>query len=80
MWPGLDASDPADSCTEILDFIPNAPSCNYWLRSSNESVMQVFCNMTLFPCQPGFSEEGATCEGKSIPGSRSYYNAGVNHV
>ena len=73
VWPGLNTSYPADSCTQILDVIPNAPSCKYWLRSSSGSVMQVFCNMTLFPCKPGFSEEGATCKGKSIPGPRSYH-------
>ena len=70
VWPGLNASNPAASCTEILDVIPFAPSVNYWLRSSNGSTIHVFCNMTLFPCQPGFSEEERTCEGKSFPGSR----------
>lgn len=65
--PGLNASFPAASCTQILGSQPNPPSRNYWLQSSNGSAIHIFCDMTLFPCQPGFSEEGGTCRGESGP-------------
>ena len=67
MWPGLNASNPGSSCTQILDSKPNAPSRDYWLQFSNGSIIEVFCDMSLFPCQLGFNEEGGTCKGKSIP-------------
>ena len=66
VWPGLNASYPATSCTQILDSKPNAPSRNYWLQSSNGSVIQVFCDMTLFPCKLGFIEEEGNCRGESM--------------
>ena len=68
VWPpGLNASNPASSCTQILGSKPSAPSRNYWLQFSNGSVTEVFCNMSLFPCQLGFSEEEGSCRGESIP-------------
>ena len=66
VWPGLNASNPASSCTQIFGSKPNAPSCNYWLHFSNGSITKVFCDKSLFPCQLGFSEEGGTCRGESI--------------
>ena len=79
VWPGLNANYPAASCIQILDSKPNAPSRNYWLQSSNGSVIQVFCDMTLFPCQLGFSEEEGTCRGESIPTPGIYCADEQNH-
>ena len=59
---GLKHRNPATSCSQILNVKPNAPSRYYWLHGSSGSVIQVFCNMTLFPCQPGFIEVEAMCE------------------
>ena len=44
---GLDVSNPANSCAEILDTIQSAPSGYYWLQSIDGSVIRVFCDMTL---------------------------------
>ena len=64
---GLSENNPALSCTQILNTSKStAPSGEYWLQDSNGSVIQVFCDMTLFPCQTGFREEDATCKSKPI--------------
>ena len=44
---GLDASNPANSCAEILDWMQSAPSGYYWLQSTNGSAVRVYCDMTL---------------------------------
>ena len=63
---GLKHNNPAASCSQILNVKPNAPSRYYWLQASNGSVTQVFCNMTLFPCQTGLREVDGVCKCKSI--------------
>ena len=71
---GLKHNNPAVSCSQILNVKPNALSRYYWLQASNGSVIQAFCNMTLFPCQPGFTEVEAMCE-------RKYMSTNINvHV
>ena len=45
--PGMTASHPATSCSEILNFNPHTPSGYYWLEASNGSAIQVYCDMTL---------------------------------
>ena len=37
---------PAASCAAILRFIPSSPSGHYWIRSSNGSAVNVYCDMT----------------------------------
>ena len=44
---GLEPSNPATSCSEILHSNPTAPSEYYWLRSANGSAVRVYCDMTL---------------------------------
>ena len=61
---GLYESNSAVSCTGILEVRSSAPSSYYWLQSTDGSVIRVFCDMTQFPCQPGFTEEGGNCNGK----------------
>ena len=43
---GLHPSYPAASCAVIKQFIPSSPSGHYWIRSSNGSVVRVYCDMT----------------------------------
>ena len=45
--PGMTASHPATSCSEIFNFNPQTPSGYYWLEASNGSAVQMHCNMTL---------------------------------
>ena len=47
--PGMTASHPASSCSEIFNFNPHTrtPSGYYWLEASNGSTIRVYCNMTL---------------------------------
>ena len=44
---GFGPSNPAVSCAEILDTTPAAPSGDYWLQPSNDSPVEVLCDMTL---------------------------------
>ena len=37
---------PAASCAAILRFFPSSPSGHYWIRSSNGSAVNVYCDMT----------------------------------
>ena len=37
---------PAASCAVLLDFFPSSPSGHYWVRSSNDSAVHVYCDMT----------------------------------
>ena len=37
---------PAASCAAILRFVPSSPSGHYWIRSSNGSAVNVYCDMT----------------------------------
>ena len=43
----MNVSNPANSCTEILNIKQRAPSGYYWLRSTNGSAVSVYCDMTL---------------------------------
>ena len=45
--PGMTASHPATSCSEIFNFNPQTPPGYYWLEASNSSAVQMHCNMTL---------------------------------
>ena len=42
--PGLTRVLPAESCSEIFDSKPDLPSGNYWITSSNETAVQLYCN------------------------------------
>ena len=44
---GMTASHPATSCQEIYNLNPNTPSGYYWLQSTNDSAVHVYCVMTL---------------------------------
>ena len=43
---GLYHNHPATSCASILQFAPSSPSGHYWITSSNESAVRVYCDMT----------------------------------
>ena len=45
--PGVTPSNPATSCAEIFSNLTNAASGYYWLKSSNGSAVNVYCNMSL---------------------------------
>ena len=45
--PGMTASHPATSCSEIFNFNPQTPSGYYWLEASSGSTVRMYCNMTL---------------------------------
>ena len=45
--PGMMASHPATSCSEIFNFNPQMPLGYYWLEASNGSAICLYCNMTL---------------------------------
>ena len=44
--PGHFPTYPATSCKEILEYTPNTLSGYYWLRASNGSAVELFCDMT----------------------------------
>ena len=50
VFPGLDASNPASSCAEILDTRPSALSGDYWLEGTGGTAIQVYCDMSI-TCQ-----------------------------
>ena len=43
--PGFDPSYPAYSCEVILRLAPNSPSGYYWIRGTNGTAEQVYCDM-----------------------------------
>ena len=43
--PGFDPSYPACSCEVILRMAPNSPSGLYWIRGTNNTAEQVYCDM-----------------------------------
>lgn len=43
--PGASPSDPADSCLEILNAAPGAPSGVYWLTPDGQSARRAWCDM-----------------------------------
>ena len=45
--PGMTASHPATSCSEIFNFNPQTSSGYYWLEAHSDSAIHVYCNMTL---------------------------------
>ena len=45
--PGMTASHPATSCSEIFNFNPRTSSGYYWLEASNGSAIRLYCSMTL---------------------------------
>ena len=44
---GLAPCNPAKSCAEIFNKTNSVPSGYYWLKSDNDSVVNVYCDMTL---------------------------------
>ena len=50
MLRGLDSSNPAASCAEILSNSPRAPSGYYWLETAGASPVRVYCDMSI-SCQ-----------------------------
>ena len=44
---GQISSTPAKSCADILKLIPYSPSGFYWIRLSNGSAVEIFCDMAL---------------------------------
>ena len=45
--PGMTASHPATSCSEIFNFNRQTPSGYYWLEASSGSAVRMYCDMTL---------------------------------
>ena len=41
---GRNSINPASSCSNILLFNSSSPSGHYWIRSSNDSAVHVYCN------------------------------------
>ena len=50
VFPGLDASNPAASCADIVRAVATAPSGYYWLQSTSGSPVRVYCDMSI-SCQ-----------------------------
>ena len=46
--PGMIASCPATSCQEIYSLNPNTSTGYYWLQSSNDSAIRVYCDCLLY--------------------------------
>ncbi len=44
--PGQVQENPALSCLEVSQCNPQLPSEHYWITSSNETAVQVYCDMT----------------------------------
>ena len=44
--PGSTPSHPADSCREIKELSPTAPSGYYWLRGTGDSYVHMYCDMS----------------------------------
>ena len=47
---GLNEDIPADSCQQIIENQPDLLSGNYWIRNSNGTAVQVYCDMTRRCC------------------------------
>lgn len=50
VFPGLDSSNPAASCADIVQAVATAPSGYYWLQSTSGSPVRVYCDMSI-TCQ-----------------------------
>jgi len=42
---GLQQYNPANSCSEISELVPGQSSGYYWVRSRNDTAVQVYCDM-----------------------------------
>ena len=68
----------ATSCQQILQFRPNTPSGNYWIRT-NSGLTHTSCNMNATECGPGawtvITSLDMTKSGSSCPSGLHYFKS-----